>query len=300
MNHRDFSKVIKNKTVVDASIDIGNFTFTPYSDGVRIKSKDPSKPVEKGIGYVRTPEGMEINFEPKSFSINRELGSVDTISIEGILLPTNIKRHILNTQYGLSPKPQTFLSDGFFPESLKKEIAIEFKKTEELLNSKSATLYDQEALKILAENRGIYDEALKAERMGIPVIIEKKVNVPHEIKNVIFNDPATIVYWKDGTKTVVKVQEGDVFDPEKGLAMAFFKKMHGNTGNYNDIVHKWTKDYKPKYAYSSIWAEPEGLTIKADNLTNPLSDAASELKRIADAASELKRIANTLEKRDAE
>ena len=41
-----------------------------------------------------------------------------------------------------------------------------------------------------------------------------------EIKNVIFNDPATIVFWEDGTKTVVKCQDGDEFDPEKGLAMA--------------------------------------------------------------------------------
>lgn len=40
------------------------------------------------------------------------------------------------------------------------------------------------------------------------------------IKKVIFNDPATIVFWKDGTKTVVKSQEGAEFDPEKGLAMA--------------------------------------------------------------------------------
>lgn len=271
MNHRDFSKVIKNKTVVDTSIDIGNFTFTPYSDGVRIKSKDPSKPVEKGIGYIRTPEGVEINFEPKHFSIDRELGSPDTINIEGVIPPTNIKRHIFNTQYGLSPKPQTFLSDGFFPESLKKEIAIEFKKTEELLNSKSATLYDQEALKILAENRGIYDEALKAERMGIPVIIEKKVNVPHEIKNVIFNDPATIVYWKDGTKTVVKVQEGDVFDPEKGLAMAFFKKMHGNTGNYNNIIHKWVGDYKPDPVHEFDSITIENVAIDPDEFKKLIS-----------------------------
>lgn len=28
-----------------------------------------------------------------------------------------------------------------------------------------------------------------------------------QIKNVIFNDPATIVFWKDGTKTVVKCQK---------------------------------------------------------------------------------------------
>ena len=40
------------------------------------------------------------------------------------------------------------------------------------------------------------------------------------IKKVIFNDPATIVFWKDGTKTIVKCREDAEFDPEKGLAMA--------------------------------------------------------------------------------
>ena len=45
------------------------------------------------------------------------------------------------------------------------------------------------------------------------------------IKKVIFNDPATIVFWDDGTKTVVKRSDKDVWDPEKGLAMAIVKKL---------------------------------------------------------------------------
>ena len=49
----------------------------------------------------------------------------------------------------------------------------------------------------------------------------KKPTPSNPIKQVIFNGPATIVYWKDGCKTVVKCQEGAVNDPEKGLAMAF-------------------------------------------------------------------------------
>lgn len=61
----------------------------------------------------------------------------------------------------------------------------------------------------------------------------------HGIKKVIFNDPATIVLWNDGTKTVVKCQEGDVFDPEKGLAMAISKKALGNKGNFNEVFKKW-------------------------------------------------------------
>ncbi len=47
-----------------------------------------------------------------------------------------------------------------------------------------------------------------------------------EIKRVIFNDPATIVLWQDGTKTVVKVHD-EPFDAEKGLAMAILKKLCG-------------------------------------------------------------------------
>lgn len=60
-----------------------------------------------------------------------------------------------------------------------------------------------------------------------------------EIVNVIFNEPATIVIWSDGTKTVVKAQNGETFDREKGLAMAICKKAFGNKGNYNEVFKKW-------------------------------------------------------------
>ena len=59
------------------------------------------------------------------------------------------------------------------------------------------------------------------------------------INNVIFNDPATVVFWADGTKTVVKCQPGDTFNPETGLAMAITKKALGNKGNYCNVFHEW-------------------------------------------------------------
>lgn len=58
------------------------------------------------------------------------------------------------------------------------------------------------------------------------------------IKNVIFNDPATIIFWTDGTKTVVKAQD-EAYDPEKGMAMAIAKKALGNQGNYCNVFKKW-------------------------------------------------------------
>ena len=62
-----------------------------------------------------------------------------------------------------------------------------------------------------------------------------------KIKSVIYNHPATIVFWKDGTKTVVKC-ENEEYDPEKGLAMAIAKKALGNNYHYYDIFKKWLPD----------------------------------------------------------
>ncbi len=62
------------------------------------------------------------------------------------------------------------------------------------------------------------------------------------IKKVIFNNPATIVLWKDGTKTVVKCQEGDTYDKEKGLALCIAKKALGNKGNFNNEFKRWLEE----------------------------------------------------------
>ena len=68
---------------------------------------------------------------------------------------------------------------------------------------------------------------------------EKEMLKKLNIKKVIYNEPATIVYWENGDKTVVKAQDGESFDKEKGLAMALVKRMHGDNGNYNNIFKKW-------------------------------------------------------------
>lgn len=55
-------------------------------------------------------------------------------------------------------------------------------------------------------------------------------------KKVIFNDPATIVYWPDGSKTVVKCGNGDVYDREKGFAMCVLKRLYGD--KFHSILKK--------------------------------------------------------------
>ena len=61
------------------------------------------------------------------------------------------------------------------------------------------------------------------------------------IRKVIFNDPATIVLWSDGTKTVVKCGPEDSYDMEKGLAMAIVKKMAGNDNRFHKIFKQYPK-----------------------------------------------------------
>lgn len=59
------------------------------------------------------------------------------------------------------------------------------------------------------------------------------------IDKVYFNNPATVIKWKDGTKTVVKCQKGDIYDVEKGFAMALIKGLFDNSSYFNTIFEKW-------------------------------------------------------------
>lgn len=56
-----------------------------------------------------------------------------------------------------------------------------------------------------------------------------KTNTLPEIKKVIFNDPATIIIWADGTKTVVKCAEGDIYTKWAGFAFCVCKKIMGDS-----------------------------------------------------------------------
>ena len=80
----------------------------------------------------------------------------------------------------------------------------------------------------------------------LPVINDPEITINLStgvhITDVIFNDPATIVFWSDGTKTVVKCCENDIFDKEKGLAMAVCKKVTGNDSKaFHKGIKRWIK-----------------------------------------------------------
>lgn len=59
------------------------------------------------------------------------------------------------------------------------------------------------------------------------------------VKNVIYNNPATIVFWTDGTKTVVKCMEGCEYDEYTGFMAAVCKKAFGSSSAVRKIVHQF-------------------------------------------------------------
>lgn len=97
-------------------------------------------------------------------------------------------------------------------------------------------------------------------------IYGKKLILMPRIKKVIFNDPATIVFWRDNTKTVVKAQD-EPFDPEKGLAMAISKRALGNKFVYYNEIKKWLPKEKNETIIGKVITSEEnsdGILVTAE------------------------------------
>lgn len=58
-------------------------------------------------------------------------------------------------------------------------------------------------------------------------LLPNPTSTPKLPTRVIFNDPATIAFWPDGTKTIVKCSKDDTFLPEIGFLHAYFEKYSG-------------------------------------------------------------------------
>lgn len=105
--------------------------------------------------------------------------------------------------------------------------------------------YDEETLDYLLDD--IIKQKAKEAEAKLNKEIEnskrKRINgINSDIKNVYFNDPYTIIVWKNGEKTIVKCQEGDEYDKEKGFALAMVKHFCGNTNYFNTIFKKWVPE----------------------------------------------------------
>ena len=108
------------------------------------------------------------------------------------------------------------------------------------------------------------------------------LNTTPEIVDVIFKDPATIVFWSDNTKTVVKTQDGESYDPEKGMAMAFCKKLMGDNKRdyYHTFLH-YLKKYNKQQAENAFSNYDKQFTQLRDDITK--FDFSAAAKRLAES-----------------
>lgn len=109
-----------------------------------------------------------------------------------------------------------------------------------------------------------------------------RTNKP-EIARVIFNNPATIVFWSDGTKTVVKCDERDEFDPEKGLAMAIAKKSLGNNYKYYEVFEKFLPRTCEEKTIKDVFSEM--MSAEAVTVAEKIKEKIEEQKELRDCSS---------------
>jgi len=115
-----------------------------------------------------------------------------------------------------------------------------------------------------------------------------------DIRKVIFNPPATIVFWDDDTKTVVKCMDGQPFERYAGFAAACMKKLFGSTSRAKAIMEEcdeanwkaWAaEENEAKATPAPKKAESKPKTISVDELVNAFTDA---IKAVVKGKAEVK------------
>lgn len=120
--------------------------------------------------------------------------------------------------------------------TIPKEAIARYVDTDRIKAMNDYILYDT------AITRWVFDQVKVFQDRIVKTQAQVDTESNMKIKKVLFSDPATIVFWADGSKTVVKA-ENEPFDPEKGLAMAISKKALGNNHGYYDVFKKHLNKY---------------------------------------------------------
>ncbi len=98
---------------------------------------------------------------------------------------------------------------------------------------------------------------------ALPTFTAHKTKTMHYFpyaQKIIFSGRATIVLWANGTKTVVKCMDGDVYDPEKAVLMAYLEKILGGKSPAKRFLKGCLKDYTPQEGVAND-AETQELTM---------------------------------------
>lgn len=111
-------------------------------------------------------------------------------------------------------------------------------------------------------------------------IEETKIYKIPEVREILYNGLATIVFWEDNTKTVVKMQPDEAYyDPDKAFAMAVCKKLFGNKFNRHltEAQNTFKKCYEEECEKECI--RFDNLITMVKNMFSPSANGNSESKK---------------------
>lgn len=100
---------------------------------------------------------------------------------------------------------------------------------------------------------------------------EDEKRIP-KVARIFYDDVATVVFWTDGTKTVVKCPEGTPYDEYSAFCAALAKKIYGNNSKLQREIKKKARYSKKRQVAKIVCGEHsvrEGNTIypyKADRI----------------------------------
>lgn len=102
------------------------------------------------------------------------------------------------------------------------------------------------------------------------------VGKPDNPVKVIYNPPATIILWKDGSKTVVKCSEDDIYDPMTGFLLCCLKHFLGND---SAAFHRFLKEYGPQDKIQ----DPDLTDLSEDLIKRAATSIGTAAGRVLDA-----------------
>ena len=79
------------------------------------------------------------------------------------------------------------------------------------------------------------EDMMKSIQKEVGAMKFKTITIP-AVKRIVYHDPATIVFWQDGTKTVVKCMDGEPFEKYAGFCAALAKKVFGSTSKAKKVA----------------------------------------------------------------
>lgn len=142
----------------------------------------------------------------------------------------------------ITVKPGTFLHDFF--GTIMNEAAKEAK--ENTFREEVCAKLNERTTKMMKEREGT----------PFPIPLIECINVKGKLRPyIVFNGAATIVFWVDGTKTVVKCKEGTEYNAEEGLRWCIIKKLLGDSPEFWNFIKGAVPEDKADKNKYSVWAK---------------------------------------------